>query len=619
MSFFQTLSAFGRSRLPPAQSIPEARATLSVAGLWCTAPPALVTVYPPVDPGLPIGSPDEILAGAASKIRRLAEVAGGSASEFERLYIHPLRNLAHQIHLLPASPHAHYSGPAGLFNMCLDIGLMARQAAEGKIFVPEATIEVRHHSEGAWRYSAFLAGLLCQLHVPVGSMTVSAASGDQWPRFSMSLTDWFTARKIDRYYVTWHEKARVTGAEGASLLAKVVPPHVMDWLATTDSQTIRDITVACTREMTATESVLGAIVKSVTARIKEVDAVQNPSRFGRLTCGTQFEPHFLNAVRELIEQGAWTVNQTGGKVFWGSDGLYLAWPLGLSDVIAVFEKRGLHGMPRSSVTLAELLGLSAVVIGKDTGVWVHDIVVTGKNGEATVCSAMRFKDPTVLLGHLPITPLAQPFGKVLVDAQAEQLDLASATRTEAPAKASVSSTPPAPTPAAETVAAHQPATVKSPTPAVPLQDAKEAIPTASIRGKLPHKSAAVIDHVDETLPGDLLPPEILTRMKVKSTDVSAIALGMALEESLAYRGDRVRTLPWGVAVCCTWLTEVVCCSVADFATPLNRCAAIARAPETKSLAMVSEVVFSDSPKPRFAVVLKLDFAAKVGMPLDGKV
>lgn len=618
MSFLQTLFSFGQSRRPLAKAAPEARATLSVAALWRSAPPSLVTIYPPRDPGLPISTTEEILAGAGEKIRRLAEVAGGSASDFEWRYIQPLRNLAHQIQLLPASPHAHYSGPGGLFNMCLDIGLMARQAAEGKIFVPEATIEVRHHSEGAWRYSAFLAGLLCQLHVPVGSMTVGATTGDQWPRFSVPLTDWLVGKGLDRYYVTWHEKARVTGAEGALLLAKVVPADVMDWLATTDSQTIRDINIACTREMSASESILGAIIKSISARVREVDVAQHPARFGRLTCGTQFEPHFLNALRELIESGAWTVNQSGSKVFWGSDGLYVAWPLGLSDVIAIFDKRQLHGMPRSSVTLAELLGLSGVVIGKDAGVWVHDIVATAKNGGSTTCSAMRFKDPAVLLGHLQLTPLTQPYGKVLVDAQAEQLVLASAPRTEVPVKVTAASNLPAQTLVVDPDGIDRPAAFHSQATTVPVDIAKVVKSSSQMLVKIPDKSVAVIEHVEETMPGARLPAEILTRLKIKATDGPAIALGLALEESLAYRGDRVRTLEWGVAICCKWLTEVVDCGVPEFVTPLDKNGVITRSPDAKTLSLVSMVVFADSPKPRFAVVLKRDFAAKVGMPIDFK-
>jgi conjugal transfer pilus assembly protein TraI len=570
---------------------------------------------------MPVSTSEEILAGAGDKIRRLAEIAGGSASEFERLYIQPLRNLAHQIQLLPATPYSHYSGPAGLFNMCLDVGLMARQAAEGKIFVPEATIEVRHHSEGAWRYSAFLAGLLCQLHVPVGLMTVRSASGEQWPRYNMAVTDWVKDRGLNRYYITWHEKARVTGAEGASLLAKVVPAEVMDWLATTDSQTIRDITIACTREMSSSESILGAIVKSVTARVKEVDALHSPARFGRLTIGTQFEPHFLNAIRELIESGVWTVNQTGSKVFWGSDGLYVAWPLGTEEVVGIFEKRSLDGMPRSSVTLAELLGLSGVVIGKDTGVWVHDIVVTAKNGDALTCSAMRFKDPAVLLGHLPITPLTTPFGKVLVDAQAEQIALAGAARSDTPAKATVAAKPaPIPAPLVEpSAAAHHSDAVQPPKAADPLPVVSEPKSASTSQSKIPNRSAAVLEHVDEIMPGERLPQEVLARLKIKPTDIPAIALGMALKESLQYRGDRVRTLPWGVAICCKWLTEVAGYPVSDLVTPLDRSGVIAKAPDSKDLALVSKVVFSDSTEPRLAVVLKLDFAAKVGMPIDGKV
>lgn len=616
MSFLSFLCPF-KSVATHNAPAPEVRATLSMASLGGGRPAAYVTIYPPVDPGLPAVIPDEIILGASSKIKRLAEIAGGTASEFERLYMLPLRNLAGQVHLLPATPYSHYSSPGGLFNMCLDVALQARQAAEGKIFVPEATIEVRHRTEGAWRYSAFIAGLLSQLHVPVGSMTVTSPDGKQWPRYGTSIYDWLLAEKLSRYHIIWHEKAKVTGAEGASLLSTVVPKDVMDWLATTDSQIIRDINIAVTREMTPNESILGAILKSVVTRVKEVDALHQPSRFGRLSLGTQFEPHLLNAMRELIEDGIWHCNKNGGPIFWGSDGLYVAWPTGLKSVLSVFEKRSLSAMPHSSVTLAEMLGLSGIIISNDTGVWVHDIVVTDKSGEHTTLSAMRFKDPSVLLGHLPLKPMSQPFGKRMVEAQLEQLALAGASHAAAPVLSTAKALGATAVVVPEAVSTDAASALKVGS----LKTEQSAPPSA--RASTAHAipsgpSVAVLAHVEEMLPGDRLPVEVLSRLHIKSTDSAASALGMALEQALQYRTDRVRRLDWGVAICCAWLTDIAGYALTDLASPLDRAGVVAKNPDGRSVALVSKVVFSDSSEPRLAIVLKLDFAARVGMPIDAK-
>jgi conjugal transfer pilus assembly protein TraI len=614
-----SLFGFKQPKIPAAANS-DVRATFAIASLGSDKAPNRITIYPPVDPGFPVVSPEDIIHGASPKIKRLAEIAGGSASEFERLYMAPLRNLAAQVHLLPATPHSHYSAPAGLFNMALDVALLARQSAEGKIFVPEATIEVRHRTESAWRYSSFLAGLLSQLHVPVGTMTVTSQAGEQWPRYGTAVYDWLKSKNLATYYVVWNEKARTTGAEGASLLATVVPPDVMDWLASTDSQIIRDLTVAVTRDMSVSESILGAILKSVVARVKEVDALHQPSRFGRLTVGTQFEAHLLNVMRELIEDGTWRCNEPGSVVCWGSDGLYIAWPAGLDDVLAVFNKRSLQAMPHSSVALAEMLGNSGVIISKDTGVWVHDIVVNTRSGDLQTLSAMRFKDPTILIGHLPIKGLPQPFGKLLADAQREQLTLAGAGRQlpVIPASAKESGGQDAKSDAAKPVA-----TVQSPAepPVVTIDpEVGKKKPPTSPPPPVAARSAtqAVLDHVEDTLPGDRLPPDILKRLHLKNSDSAASALGMALEQSVQYRTDRVRRLEWGVAICCTWLTEVAGFTIPDLASPLDRAGVIAKNPDGKSFSLVSKVVFSDSQEPRVALVLKLDFAARVGMPIDAK-
>lgn len=620
MSTFASLFKFGKKSPTKATAAPV-RATLAMATLGSNAAPNYQCIYPPLDPGLPAVDPQDIIHGASQKIKRLAEIAGGTSAEFERLYLAPLRNLAAHIHLLPATPHAHYSGPAGLFNMCLDIALLSRQSAEGKIFVPEATIEVRHRTEGAWRYSAFIAGLLSQLHVPVGSMTVTSATGSPWPRYGMSIHDWLCANSFSSYHVVWHEKAKVTGAEGASLLGKIVPQDVMDWMASTDSQIIRDVNIAVTREMSASESILGAILKSVVSRVKEVDSLHQPSRFGRLCIGTQFEPHLLNAMRELLETGAWRSNEPAGPVFWGSDGLYVAWPAGASDVLKIFAARGLSAMPHSSVTLAELLGRSGLIISKEDGVWVHDIVVKNRHGDSATLSAMRFKDPLVLIGHLPLKALTQPYGKLLVDAQVEQLANAAINLAPSPVLSSAKSlgaSLAAPVSSPEKNAKAEPA-------AAPLQDPDLPAALPAPKNNLAqdqqgerNTSSAVLAHVEDVSPGDRLPKDILTRLRLKSTDNAATALGMALEQALQYRTDRVKCLDWGVAICCNWLTDVAGFSVPDLASPLDRAGVIAKNPDSRSVALVSKVIFSDSTEPRNSLVLKLEFAGRVGMPVDAK-
>lgn len=607
MSLLSKFSLFSRPT-PQAAPAPEIRSTLAMAALGDGANPVIQAIYPPMDPGFPAVEPEQIIIGASAKIKRLAEIAGGTASEFDRLYLTPLRNLAHQIHLLPATPYSHYSSPAGLFNMCLDIALMARQAAEGKIFVPEASIEVRHRTEGAWRYSSFVAGLLSQLHIPVGSMTVTSPKGEQWPRYASSIYEWLQAKKLSTYHVVWHEKAKVTGAEGALLLAKVIPVDVMDWLASTDSQIIRDVNIAVTREMTSSESILGAILKGVVSRVKEVDALQQPSRFGRLTIGTQFEPHLLNAMRELLENGTWRCNEPAGHILWGSDGLYVPWPSGLKDVLSIFDQRSLSAMPRSSVTLAELLGQSGVIISKDAGIWVHDIVVKDKSGTSITVPAMRFKEPLLLVGHLPFKPITQPYGKLLVEAQLEQLSLAGANHQTLPVLS-----------AARDLGQTKPPTTPSPQPHNSPLSVAVAGKEDALTNSPPLSLPAVLAHVEDVPPGSRLSQDVLSRLRIKSTDTAAVALGMALEQALQYRTDRVRRIEWGVAICCNWLTDVAGCSPADLAPPLDRAGVIAKNPDGKSVAMVSKVLFSDSLEPRQAIVIKLDFAVRVGMPIDAKV
>ena len=142
-----------------------------------SAPPVSVAnIYPPDDQGLPLRSVEELLKGNLDLINRLRVHAATNEEDFDSRYIEPIRRLAAHINTLPGSPSSLFSGEAGLLRACLELGFVAFQASDGRIFTGNATVEARHKLEPRWRYICFVAGLMYPMGIPLSRMVVAASA-----------------------------------------------------------------------------------------------------------------------------------------------------------------------------------------------------------------------------------------------------------------------------------------------------------------------------------------------------------------------------------------------------------------------------------------------------------
>ena len=70
--------------------------------------------YPPFMKGLPVVSPDKLLATQSELIARISQSVLVNKDLFDRFYISSLRRFAAFAHLLPASQSHHHRGAGGL-------------------------------------------------------------------------------------------------------------------------------------------------------------------------------------------------------------------------------------------------------------------------------------------------------------------------------------------------------------------------------------------------------------------------------------------------------------------------------------------------------------------------
>lgn len=369
-----------------------------------------VPVYPPVDPGIDVVAVEQLIESQSQLMGRIRTVAGGADDVFNEMYLSVIRNLAAYVHLLPASKLETHTGAGGLFRLSLEMGFYSLQASEGVIFTPTEGVERRHNLEPRWRYAAFLAGLCSELHRPLASLIVSGPGGILWPKYLSPLHKWCTEQGFEKYYISWQSepKSEWAGvkAEVSAMISKIVPDSCLQYLEA-GSPTLAPIVFSvATGVARDNENAVAELVARIRKRVLDRDKAVRPEYYGTLTVGNHLEPHLLEAMRTLIRESKWSINEEGGRVWYGSDGLYVIWKKAADELSKVIEEKGIRGVPTEANTLAEALLNAKVFLGKsERDPYWKVVLPNGKEYQAT-----KLANPLTLLGDVEVAPLPNAFG-----------------------------------------------------------------------------------------------------------------------------------------------------------------------------------------------------------------
>ena len=323
-----------------------------------------IPIYPPVDHGISFGSAEAVLSTQSEMIRRLKLLSGLPAADFERLYGGVLRSLAKHVDLLPASESGTHMGAGGLFRLALEIGFFSRQACEAVLFAGRAGVELRRDLEPRWRYATFLAGLCCELHRPLSRMIVVTENGAEWPVHRMGLSEWLETVGASRYFIRWVKEGDSFAGGSATLLAtKIIPESSLQYLQEGHPNIIPAMLDAIVAEVSKNkDNQIAEIISRIRRKVIERDQVLAPQNYGKLTVGSQLEPHLVDAMRQLVANGVWTINVKKSRLWFGKDGLYVVWRTAAKEIIEVLERGSVSGIPRDATTIAEVLLRAGVLV-----------------------------------------------------------------------------------------------------------------------------------------------------------------------------------------------------------------------------------------------------------------
>lgn len=323
------------------------------------APPSLSNPrpYPPDDGLLEVVSIDSVITHSAKEIDLLVQAVGMSVDKTPQLLIDPIRRLCEMTLMLPATRDAFYRGPGGLFRMSIDTALFAARVAHQTEFSGLGAIEKRRIESPRWRLACTLAGLTVDLHRTMTAYQVTSLTGDEWSPLKNTLAEFVNAQRAVQ--LVWHPEdgSRRCRAHNLSLLPSVLGPHVIHELHRGGREIVEQMYayISDDANSNAASNHIRAVVDPVRLKLISKDLETDPMRFGKKQTGIALGPYMADAMRSLIRDGKWTVNDQKGRIWSSHDGVFIIWPVAAKELTAWLAEMNIKGVPRDEHTIVQLM------------------------------------------------------------------------------------------------------------------------------------------------------------------------------------------------------------------------------------------------------------------------
>ncbi|MBU2952229.1 MobH family relaxase [Marinobacter sp. F3R08] len=298
-----------------------------------------IDVYPPVAKAIPAEPLDGILYRNRQRILDINEALGLSDSDFDTLLMPIIRNFASFVHLLPSSESHHHRGAGGALRHSLEVAFWSARAAEDILFCRNSDPVERRKIEPLWRVATCVAGLLHDAGKPIADVTVADESGEIWHPLQQPLYEYLRSKRRSGYYISWRG-GRYKRHEAFTQRAfdKIVPSSFVSHLMAHDPNIMFAINDAF---YTLDDSNhISKIVNWADQESVRRDAMEDVERRtgGDFDYGLPIHRHVFNSMRRLLQNGKWTVNQPGAKVWHGDEGTFVVFKHGLTEIISDIKK-----------------------------------------------------------------------------------------------------------------------------------------------------------------------------------------------------------------------------------------------------------------------------------------
>ncbi len=311
--------------------------------------------YPPFMEGLPIYTPDELLATQhefVDAVRRLV----ADAELLDNHYNPAMLRLASFVHLLPASQMHHHRGVGGLLRHSLEVGFLALQQTEGKLIRGITAPQQRRVFEPHWRLAVFLAGICHDLGKVVTDLTVTDRANEQkWQPYQQGIYDWVISRGIDSYFLHWHEdRGKRHTHVSSTLIDAVIGRESFNWISDGSTDAVIWMTESLNNNPGQTNQIHDFVVRADQLSV-ERDLKSMGVAMAGYEIGVPIERYLTDIMRRLVQEGIWRINEPGARVWNIAGNTYLVWPMAGEEIARRTREENIPGLPKTPDGILDMM------------------------------------------------------------------------------------------------------------------------------------------------------------------------------------------------------------------------------------------------------------------------
>lgn len=460
--------------------------------------------YPPFMKGLPVRDPNQLVEAQFELLDQIQSSVIVSKVLYEKHYLGAIRRFAAFAHLLPASQSHHHRGAGGLLRHSMECGLMALQGSDKMLLDLGKAPSHRRELEPRLQLAAFLGGLCHDAGKPATDVLVTSHDREQiWQPIRESLWDWAQRNGIHSYFLEWRAGRQKQHQALSNLLAdRIITTETLAWIAEGGTELVVWL-MESLNENPTTENRLFDLVKRADQQSVKRDLETMGAAMAGYEVGVPVERAITDAMRNLVRQGLWSVNQPGARV-WNIGGhIFLVWPAAGHELASVIREEGIPGIPRTADSILDMLverQLAFLPDGQDDadGLWkiVPDCVKAKIPDIQLHCIRLR---SDTLVSSLPIEKTPGTVLQLAAAQSPEAPDAVQARESGQAAEPSVQADAPPEKKKTRERSKPVPASPVDPQPATPLESAEEA-PVARRGPSFAHdpETGEVLEVVRET-------------------------------------------------------------------------------------------------------------------------
>ena len=326
------------------------------------------------------------------KLMDKLEIQSGLSPEEFSSYLEPiLIAYAELVHLLPASEHHHHNTPGGLLRhgletACFMLDWMVMTRFDHELTPGEASKRLRR-----WYVAGIIAALFHDAGKPLTDVRVISFEGDKkWVMGTQTIHQWAVANNLSRYFLAW-EKGRADKHLDHSivLIGTFVTSQIRTWLI----EGGWDIWQALLDAVSGSSGPLTAALKLADSRSVKADRERSGNSHSEPTENRSTQQFCTDAIRFLLDDGTWTFNEPGSRLWKTAEGVFLVWSTGAPEIIQHVIRDKVAGFPRSDDSLLAAMGERELIDKDPDGslIWyvAPHILQKGSKGPSLRCVKLK--------------------------------------------------------------------------------------------------------------------------------------------------------------------------------------------------------------------------------------